>query len=174
MTNEESTVIYTLLDVCEPEAFRPNTSTPAVRKREAEAKFERSQLLESIDFDGPQSPSVSLLARRVEPPVESRACGTIEMNLPFRRAETAVESRAKEKPDIVLSYRRAPMKPGKFDGTGSLESFLVQFEVCARHNGWTDLDRADFLGCALEKRRPNFSGILVLDKTLPTMNSLVD
>src|SRR6218665_274271 len=152
MTNDELTVIYTLLDVCEPEAFRPNTSTPAVRKREAEAKFERSRLLQSIDFDVPQSPSVNLPARRVEPPVESRACVTLETNLPVRKGETPVESRTKEKPEvIVLGYRRAPMKPGKFDGTGSLESFLVQFEVCARHNGWTNVDRADFLRCALEK-----------------------
>src|SRR6218665_791270 len=120
MTDEESTVIYTLLDVCEPEESRPNTSTPTVRKREAEAKFERSRLLESIDFDCPQSPSVNFPARRVEPPVESRACVTLETNLPVRKGETPVESRTKEKPDTVLGYRRAPMKPGKFDGTGSL------------------------------------------------------
>ena len=47
--------------------------------------------------------------------------------------------------------RKTPMKPGKFDGTSSLESFLTQFEVCARYNGWTASDRLDFLRCALEK-----------------------
>src|SRR6218665_2051557 len=43
------------------------------------------------------------------------------------------------------------MKPGKFDGTGSLESFLAQFDVCVRHNSWTDMDKVDFLRCSLEK-----------------------
>ena len=43
------------------------------------------------------------------------------------------------------------MKPGRFDGTGSLESFLAQFEVCARHNRWTASDKVDFLRCSLEK-----------------------
>ena len=47
--------------------------------------------------------------------------------------------------------RPPPMKPGKFDGTGSLESFLVQFEVCARHSQWTAADRVDYLRCSLEK-----------------------
>lgn len=43
------------------------------------------------------------------------------------------------------------MKPEKFDGTGSLESFLAQFEVCARHNKWTKSDRVAFLRCSLDK-----------------------
>jgi len=43
------------------------------------------------------------------------------------------------------------MKPNKFDGTGSLESFLAQFEVCARHNRWTAVDKVDFLRCSLDK-----------------------
>ena len=51
----------------------------------------------------------------------------------------------------LLRSRPTPMKPGKFDGTGSLESFLVQFEVCARHNKWTGADRVDYLRCSLEK-----------------------
>src|SRR6218665_606740 len=43
------------------------------------------------------------------------------------------------------------MKPGKFDGTGSLESFLAQFDMCARHNRWSGADKVDFLRCSLEK-----------------------
>lgn len=42
------------------------------------------------------------------------------------------------------------MKPGKFDGTGTLESFLTQFEVCAKYNRWSSEDKADFLRCSLE------------------------
>src|ERR1043165_3686745 len=51
----------------------------------------------------------------------------------------------------LLRSRPMEMKPGKFDGTGSLESFLVQFEVCARHNRWTVEDKSDHLRCSLEK-----------------------
>ena len=51
----------------------------------------------------------------------------------------------------LLRSRPTMMKPGKFDGTGSLESFLVQFEVCATHNRWTDADKSDHLRCSLEK-----------------------
>ena len=37
------------------------------------------------------------------------------------------------------------MKPGKFDGTGSLEAFVAQFETCARHNGWSEQEKLDYL-----------------------------
>lgn len=47
--------------------------------------------------------------------------------------------------------KRQFMKPGRFDGTGSLESFLRQFEVCSSHNQWTQKEKTDFLQCALEK-----------------------
>lgn len=43
------------------------------------------------------------------------------------------------------------MKVAKFDGTVCLGFLLVHFEVCACHNGSQDVDRADFLRCALEK-----------------------
>ena len=53
--------------------------------------------------------------------------------------------------DSLLRRRPTPMKPGRFDGTGSFESFLVQFEVCASHNKWTAADKVDHLRCALER-----------------------
>lgn len=55
--------------------------------------------------------------------------------------------------------RRMYMKPGKFDGVGSLESFLAQFEVCACYNRWSVEDKGDFLRCALDKAAHNFCGI---------------
>src|SRR6218665_851340 len=51
----------------------------------------------------------------------------------------------------TFGHKKIPMKPGKFDGTGSLESFLAQFDVCARHNQWSNADKVDFLRCALDK-----------------------
>lgn len=50
-----------------------------------------------------------------------------------------------------IGPRKTQMKPGKFDGNGSLESFFAQFEVCARHSRWTCDDKVDFMRCALEK-----------------------
>lgn len=47
--------------------------------------------------------------------------------------------------------KRQFMKPSRFDGSGSLESFLKQFEVCANHNQWSENERTDFLQCALDK-----------------------
>lgn len=49
------------------------------------------------------------------------------------------------------NFKRTPMKPNKFDGSTPLETFIRQFEVCARYNEWTDADKGAFLQCALEK-----------------------
>src|ERR1700733_436230 len=54
-------------------------------------------------------------------------------------------------PRSTSDRRQVAMKPRKFDGTGSLESFLTQFDVCARHNQWSDADRVDFLKCSLDR-----------------------
>src|SRR6218665_1699199 len=66
-------------------------------------------------------------------------------------AESALSERLLERLGGLLRSRPAPMKPGRFDGTGSLESLLSQFEVCARHNRWTNSGKTDYLRCSLEK-----------------------
>jgi transposase InsO family protein len=43
----------------------------------------------------------------------------------------------------------AAMKPGKYDGTKSLDTFLAQFETCASYNQWNCDDKCAFLKCAL-------------------------
>ena len=45
--------------------------------------------------------------------------------------------------------RHQKMKPGRFDGSQSLETFLAQFNTCADYNSWTDKDRTAFLKCSL-------------------------
>jgi transposase InsO family protein/predicted aspartyl protease len=132
-----STVIYTL-----PDDARPMSSsfTPAAGR----TMMEPIRVLESIDFDELK-------------PMETFARERFDDRRPM-------EMSARERPDDLTSItkllenvgglrgsRPMPMKPGKFDGTGSLESFLVQFDVCARHNKWTDAEKADFLRCSLEK-----------------------
>lgn len=42
------------------------------------------------------------------------------------------------------------LKPPKFNGTGSIDTFLSQFGTCAKYNKWSDDDKCAFLQCALE------------------------
>ena len=40
--------------------------------------------------------------------------------------------------------------PERFDGTTPLATFLGQFEMCARYNGWTDKDKLAYLSTSLK------------------------
>jgi len=41
------------------------------------------------------------------------------------------------------------MKPEKFNGHGSFESFIIQFENCSSHNRWNSSDKAAYLRWSL-------------------------
>ena len=41
------------------------------------------------------------------------------------------------------------MKPEKFSGATSVETFFIQFGVCAKYNAWSDADKAAHLKCCL-------------------------
>ena len=41
------------------------------------------------------------------------------------------------------------MKPDKFSGVTSVETFLIQFGVCSEYNHWSDTDKAAQLKCCL-------------------------
>ena len=41
------------------------------------------------------------------------------------------------------------LKLRDFDGRTCVEAFLAKFEICARHNGWSEADRLENLPCAL-------------------------
>jgi len=41
------------------------------------------------------------------------------------------------------------MKPPKFDGNSSFETFIIQFNNCADHNRWDELDKLHYLRSAL-------------------------
>jgi len=114
---------------------RPMTSTPAVGRRTdllVDFEVESSRFMERIDFDDvPKKDRRSLLIPE--------------------RDSTAWETKVLDNVSRLVSERKMTMKPAKFDGTGSLESFLAQFDVCARHNRWTAIDKVDFLRVSLEK-----------------------
>jgi len=48
-----------------------------------------------------------------------------------------------------LTIRVLWMKPEKFNGYGSFETFLVQLENCCRHNDWNRKDKAAHLRWSL-------------------------
>jgi len=41
------------------------------------------------------------------------------------------------------------MKPDKFNGSGSVDTFLAQFDICSEYNGWTERDKAAHLKCCV-------------------------
>ena len=43
------------------------------------------------------------------------------------------------------------LKPPKYDGTGSFETFLAQFQNCALYNKWTNREQLVYLRSCLEK-----------------------
>src|SRR6218665_3775463 len=135
--SRDNTIVYTLLDITDGSFRQPNSSTPSKTERREAAMDERrtsqQQLLESIDFDGPSPLTTRIAARKLTTEAPRRALPKLPS------AEVSGDT------------KRLPMKPNKFDGTGSLESFLAQFEVCAGHNRWTAADKVDFLRCSLDK-----------------------
>src|SRR6218665_2269083 len=135
--SRDNTIVYTLLDIADGSFRQPNSSTPSATERRETAMGERrtsqQQFLESIDFDGNSPLTTSTTARKVTTEAPRR----VLPKLPSA--------------EVSGDTKRLPMKPNKFDGTRSLGSFLAQFEVCARHNRWTAVDKVDFLRCSLDK-----------------------
>lgn len=134
----EKTRIYPLSVLEGTSVDLPICSTPVrkeAKKPVGYSKPDASRLLGDIDFDAPGAEALIDDDARKTPVV----CNAFADSRPVG--------------DTGASFGRPKMymKPGKFDGTGSFESFLTQFEVCARHNRWTCEDKVDYLRCALEK-----------------------
>ena len=114
---------------------------------------DRSRLLSEIDFDDPVEPVRSSFREKTGDSTTEKMNLRSDVREKTERSDEPGNSTPNllENVSGLLRNRPTPMKPGKFDGTGSLESFLVQFEVCARHNKWTASDKIDYLRCSLEK-----------------------
>jgi len=76
-----------------------------------------------------------------------------------------VESGVRKKKTQFRSKQEKPekIKPNKFNGKGSVESFLAQFEVCAGANRWTDSQKAVQMKCCLTEE----AALLVWDSGDP-------
>jgi len=66
------------------------------------------------------------------------------------------EKMSKKEPERPASRERCGLlcslkwlKPDKFDGRRSVETFLAQFDICADYSDWSDTDRAAHLKCSV-------------------------
>ena len=156
--DDEDTIAYPMPGLIRTPA---DTSTPAARRTTfatIATPPDENRLLG--DFDELLLGATARPKTEEEPawrPMGATAQGKIEDETVVKPVRSAARERPgdpmtstpnlMESVSELLRNRPTPMKPGKFDGTGSLESFLVQFEVCARHNRWTASDKTDYLRC---------------------------
>jgi len=72
-------------------------------------------------------------------------------------SETSSEGSSTESDsdESMLSHSKHVLKPPKFDGKTSFESFWAQFQNCATHNKWTRPKQLVYLKNALEKDAAN-------------------
>ena len=63
----------------------------------------------------------------------------------------AFSSSSSEDEGAKTTKMKQMLKPPKYDGTTSLETFLAQFETCASHNQWSKSEELAFLRSSLQK-----------------------
>jgi len=68
----------------------------------------------------------------------------------------------------IISKPKHILKPPKFDGTGSFETFLAQFRICAVYNQWTEAEKLVYLRGSLKKEAVQ----VLWDYSAETTNSL--
>jgi len=71
---------------------------------------------------------------------------------PYSPSDASMESSSEE--EKVVSPKHI-MKPPKFDGQTSFETFMVQFSNCAEYNKWNDVQKLAHLRNSLEKDAAN-------------------
>lgn len=75
--------------------------------------------------------------------------------------------------DAETVSKRQLMRPMKFDGTGSFETFLAHFRNCSEHNKWNKSEQLSWLKCSLIKNAGQVLWDLSTDST-DTFQKLVD
>jgi len=69
---------------------------------------------------------------------------------------------------IRNAHSRHILKPPKYDGTTSFETFLAQFQKCSVYNKWTKIEELAYLTSSLEKE----AGQVLWDYGTEVTNSL--
>ena len=81
--------------------------------------------------------------------VDLRSSQREDVAVQFRDNDSEVMSEDDRMSEKARKARAREMKLEKFDGTSSIDSFLAKFEICSRHNEWTEKDRMAHLQCAM-------------------------
>jgi predicted aspartyl protease len=92
----------------------------------------------SSDGSGDESGSERRRRRRSSPYVRRRRCGR-------KDSEPSSQDEASERRKKNSAGPKLQMKPEKFDGRSSWETFINQFENCAHYNRWNAKDKAAYL-----------------------------
>ena len=71
------------------------------------------------------------------------------------KTESENSSTESDSDESMLSHSKHVLKPPKFDGKTSFESFWAQFQNCATHNKWTRPQQLVYLKSALDKDATN-------------------
>ena len=88
---------------------------------------------------------------------ECRDSSRQKKRLPKKKEEETSTSgtSSSEDKDEVHDKPKHTLKPPKFDGQGSFETFMAQFLNCAKHNKWTRADKLAYLRNSLDKEAAN-------------------
>ena len=84
----------------------------------------------------------------------SRTSSRRSLSNRLQRSLPQVESSSSSSSDSSIHEHAKPkhmLKPPKYDGTGSFETFFAQFQNCASYNKWTKKEQLVYLRSSLEK-----------------------
>ena len=85
------------------------------------------------------------------------------------RSSPRAESSSSSSSDSSIHMRpKHILKPPKYDGAGSFETFLAQFQNCASYNKWTKREQLVYLRSSLERS----AGQVLWDYSAETTGSL--
>ena len=115
----------------------------------AAEKVRASVSLNSAATDGEIPPSDEKMVPKTEPSSQKD-----KPPPPTPSKSGAAEKRTETKSVITstngpVEKNRQWLKLGTFNGRTSIEAFLRRFEICSKHNGWTEEDRVSQLMCSL-------------------------
>ena len=137
------------------------SSTPSTPGNRSQVHvIPEDQLLTPVHFLTPSTPSANEVQIREENVSDdevkaspSKSKSVTKHSVLSRRSQ--YDSDSSESPEARPRHRRtsrhtkAPMKPMKFDGTMSVDTFIIQFETCAEYNDWDEREQVANLKCCL-------------------------
>jgi len=114
-----------------------HTTSPHTPRRKKERTRASRSTLRSASSDSEREGRKGSRRRKNPDPPSSSDCSTSEDD------------------EDIHDRPKHTLKPPKFDGQGSFETFMAQFMNCAKHNKWTRADKLAYLRNSLDKEAAN-------------------